>query len=78
MNNIGKTNMQGMASVNLYGKSRAQLFAEKSSNSSDGKHWWDVHNSQPLESEADKMPEKITLVLTSKEPFGPPERKRGF
>ncbi len=65
--------------MNIRGDSyRLKSSTSAATASSDGKHWWDTCHSKPLEPPANELPERITLVLTSKEPFGPPDSKHSL
>ena len=66
-NSIKDTDQNGVAVIHVYGNSRVRLFAEQSvENAKENRSY--SHYSQPIESEADKIPEKLDLVLTSAKP----------
>jgi len=61
----GTTDLSGVAVIQLYGASRVRMFAEKVvQNKKRG--WGDTYYTRALESEVDKMADKVTLVLTSR------------
>jgi hypothetical protein len=73
LNDLGRTNQDGVAVVNLYGRTHVRLFAEQMVSSTSGKEWWITYHNQPLEAAADKVPDHVNLVLTLAEPYGPPK-----
>lgn len=66
-NSIKDTDQNGLAVIHVYGNSRVRLFAEQSvENAKENRSY--SHHSQPVESEAGKIPETLDLVLTSAKP----------
>jgi hypothetical protein len=64
-----KTDQNGVGIIHLYGNSRVRLFAEQFVYNA--KKAWseqDTYYSHPVESEIDKIPDKMDLVLTSLKP----------
>lgn len=66
-NGIGNADQAGDATIHLYGNSRVRVFAEQFVDNPK-KKWFDTVYSHPVESQVDKMPDRIDLVLTSEKP----------
>ncbi len=63
-----ETAQDGLAVIHVYGNARVRVFAQHSVY--EDKAWAECR-SHPVESEANKMPAKIDLVLTPLKPFAP-------
>jgi len=66
-NGIKDTDQAGGATIHLYGSSRVRVFAEQFVDNPK-KKWWDTYYSRRFESEANKMPADVDLVLDSPKP----------
>lgn len=62
-----RTDQNGEGVIHLYGNSRVRLFAEQFVHNEKRK-WQDTYYSHPVESEARKMPDKVSLALTPPKP----------
>ncbi len=65
-----ETAQDGLAVIHVYGNARVRVFAQQSLYRDQEKAWAE-YRSYPVESEANKMPAKISLVLTSPKPYAP-------
>jgi hypothetical protein len=63
-----KTEQNGIAVIHVYGRSRVRVFANELVYKDKA---WSEYRSQPAESEANKIPVKIDLVLSSQKPWAP-------
>ena len=63
-----KTDPNGIAVIHVYGNSRVRVFANQLVHKDNA---WSEYRSQPAESEANKAPANINLVLSSQKPWTP-------
>ena len=63
---VAMTDHDGEAVVGVFGTSRIRIYAEGSVNDLKGPPFYSSRYSVPLEFEADKVPDKLDLVLTEK------------
>jgi hypothetical protein len=64
--NFANTDKNGIARIHLYGNSRVRLFAQQLVDN-DKTKWFDTYRSRPVESDASKVADDISLVLSSRE-----------
>jgi hypothetical protein len=64
---VAITDHNGQASFSVFGKSRIRIYAEESVNDLKGPPFFSSRYSVPAEFEADKVPDKLDLVVTRKD-----------
>lgn len=62
---VGTTDQSGELVVSLFGNSRVRIYASQSIDDLKGPPWFSHRFNVPLEFEADKVPDKLDLVLSS-------------
>ena len=63
---VAITDHNGQAAFSVFGKSRIRVFAEESVNDLKGPPFFSSRYSVPGEFDADKVPDKLDLVVTTK------------